>query len=233
MYFYTLIQYSRLSHFQVSKTKCWIDIRRLEFIEMNQLVKFTGTQIWTVVGTKRNVVQGSERNPWIYWWILYFSGLHIIQEQICPSQPFRTKQNISRDLVLGQPTCTGSFCVDWDEYWTQIQPLCSAQMLVRIPFILLHLMPSLYSLNMNAILKLNLSVEKTGNVTPWSLQPSCVGVPNKNQPNKLSEHKLSSVLLKENLKFSHRESLCNLRVVNTSHKASTPSHYVGVNQNNM
>ena len=67
------------------------------------------------------------------------------------------------------------------------------------------------------ILKLNLSVEKTGNVpASWSLQPSCVGVPDKNQPNKVSEHKLSSVLLKESLKFSHRESLCNLRVVNTS-----------------
>ena len=79
-------------------------------------------------------------------------------------------------------------------------------------------MPSfLHSLNMNDVLKLNLSMEKIGNVpASWSLQPSCVGVPNKNQPNKLSEHKLSSVLLKESLKFSHRELLCNLRVVNTS-----------------
>ena len=136
---------------------------------------------------------------------------------VCPSQPFRNKQPSSRDLVLGQPTCTQQLLcgLGWgtEHRW----PLCSHRYWFKLPSFA-HLMPSfLHSLNMNAILKLNLSVEKTGNVpASWSLQPSCVGVPDKNQPNKVSEHKLSSVLLKESLKFSHRESLCNLRVVNTS-----------------
>ena len=107
------------------------------------------------------------------------------------TSPLPGRMSKLRSLLEGHTAASVWTGMRYEHRW----PLCSHRYWFRL-LSFAHFMPfSLHPLNMNDVLKLNLSMEKTGNVpASWSLQPSCVGVPNKNQPNKLSEHKLSSVL---------------------------------------